>query len=113
MQGHNSVVAEQLLSFIERVERLTEENVALQADILEVFSEAKGVGFDVKALKAIIKERAQDATAERDRLREVNAELLAALEVARAFIDAQHWYIDGPKLLARIDAALAKAREVR
>lgn len=51
----------QLLSFIERVERLEEEKKALADDIKDVFAEAKGSGFDVKALKAVLKRRAADA----------------------------------------------------
>lgn len=59
--GHNSgVAADRLKSFIERIERLNEEKAALAADIREVFSEAKGTGFDVKTMRAIIKLRAQD-----------------------------------------------------
>lgn len=51
----------QLLSFIERVERLEEEKKTISDDIKDVFAEAKGQGFDLKALKAIIKRRKADA----------------------------------------------------
>lgn len=51
----------QLLSFIERVERLEEEKKALADDIKGVFAEAKSTGFDVKALRAVLKRRAADA----------------------------------------------------
>lgn len=51
---------QQLLSVIERVERLDEEKKALQDDIKEIFAEAKSNGFDVKALKTIIRLRKQD-----------------------------------------------------
>lgn len=54
----------QLKSVIERVENLMEEKKALQDDIKDIFAEAKGNGFDVKALRALIKLRAQD-TADR------------------------------------------------
>ena len=62
-KGDNSgdLATERLKSFIERVERLTEEKDALVADIREVFAEAKGTGFDVKILRMIIKLRAMDA----------------------------------------------------
>lgn len=46
-----------LTSYIERVERLEEEKANLNADIREVFSEAKGEGYDVKALRQVIKLR--------------------------------------------------------
>ena len=49
-----------LRAFIERIERLEEEKAALAADIREVFAEAKSTGFDVKAIRAIIRIRKQD-----------------------------------------------------
>ena len=51
----------QLKAFIERIERLEEEKSALAADIKEVYAEAKGTGFDVKALRSVIRIRKQDA----------------------------------------------------
>jgi len=54
------IAADELKSYIERIERLTGEKAELQADISEVFKEAKGNGFDLKIMRAIIKERAQD-----------------------------------------------------
>ncbi|OYY83346.1 MAG: hypothetical protein B7X99_14620 [Rhizobiales bacterium 17-65-6] len=51
---------EQLKSFIERVERLEEEKKAIADDIKDVFAEAKANGFDVKALRAILKIRKED-----------------------------------------------------
>lgn len=48
---------EQLLSFVERIERLEEEKKALSLDISEILKEAKGQGFDVKVIKEIIKLR--------------------------------------------------------
>ena len=47
-------------SFIERVERVDEEIKALNEGKKEVFSEAKGEGFDVKVLKEILRLRKQD-----------------------------------------------------
>ena len=46
-----------LNSLIERIERLEEEKKGIQSDIRDIFAEAKGVGFDVKIMKAIIKLR--------------------------------------------------------
>ena len=40
-----------LKAFVERVERLEEEKKALADDIRDVYAEAKGNGFDVKALR--------------------------------------------------------------
>ncbi|MCS0497888.1 DUF2312 domain-containing protein [Ancylobacter sp. MQZ15Z-1] len=56
-----SFAKEQLKAFIERIERLEEEKKAIADDIKDVFAEAKGTGFDPKALKEILKIRRQDA----------------------------------------------------
>lgn len=53
--GHNSgFAAGQLKSIVERIERLNEEKTAIGSDIKEVYSEAKGTGFDTKALRKLI-----------------------------------------------------------
>jgi uncharacterized protein (UPF0335 family) len=49
-----------LKSFVERVEKLEEEKKAISEDIREVYAEAKGDGFDVKALRAVIRMYRQD-----------------------------------------------------
>jgi uncharacterized protein (UPF0335 family) len=59
------LAVDQLRSIIERVEKLEEEKSAIGADIKDVFSEAKGNGFDVKAIRSIIRLRKMDA-GERD-----------------------------------------------
>ena len=62
--GHNSVTEHarnQLRSIVERVERLEEEKKAISDDIKDVFLEAKGNGYDVKALRTIVRLRKQDA----------------------------------------------------
>ncbi len=50
----------QLKSLVERIEKLEEEKKALSEDIREVYAEAKGVGFDVKALRTVVRLRMQD-----------------------------------------------------
>lgn len=55
-----SVNAPRLQSIVERIEKLEEERRAIGADIKDVYSEAKGVGYDVKTLRRVIKARAQD-----------------------------------------------------
>jgi uncharacterized protein (UPF0335 family) len=52
---------DQLKAFIERIERLESEKADLANDIREVYAESKGNGFDVKAIRTIIKMRKQDA----------------------------------------------------
>ena len=49
-----------LKAFVERVERLEEEKKALSDDIRDVYSEAKANGFDVKALRQVVRLRKQD-----------------------------------------------------
>ena len=60
MADVGGVAADHLRSYIERIERLEEEKKALAEDIREVFAEAKGTGFDVKAMRAILKLRKMD-----------------------------------------------------
>lgn len=58
-----SIAADQLKSIIKRIEKLEEEKAALAADIRDVFSEAKGNGYDVKTLKQVLKIRRLDSSA--------------------------------------------------
>ena len=51
---------DQLKSIIERIERLEEEKKTISDDIRDVYAESKGNGFDVKALRAVIRLRKQD-----------------------------------------------------
>jgi len=63
-KGHNrvgGVAVDQLKSIIGRVEKLTEEKEGIAADIRDVFAEAAGNGFDVKAIRKILKLRKMDA----------------------------------------------------
>ncbi|MBC8339139.1 MAG: DUF2312 domain-containing protein [Rhodospirillales bacterium] len=55
------VAVDRLRSFIERIERLEEEKQALAGDIREVYSEAKGAGFDIKVMRQLIKLRKMDS----------------------------------------------------
>lgn len=60
-----SVSGAQLRAFIERIERLEEEKRTIADDIKDVKAEAKGCGFDLPTINAILKLRKKDA-AERD-----------------------------------------------
>ena len=51
---------DQLKAVIERIERLEEEKKATSDDIREVYAEAKVNGFDIKALRTIVRLRKQD-----------------------------------------------------
>lgn len=54
---HLGIAAQQLRLFIEKIERLEEDKAKLMEDLKEVFSEAKGSGFDPKVMKQILKLR--------------------------------------------------------
>lgn len=56
--------ASQLRSLVERIEKLNEEKDALAADLREVYSEAKGQGFETRILRQIVRLRKQE-TADR------------------------------------------------
>ncbi len=60
MSDAHGVARDQLRSFIERIERLEEEKKTIADDIKDVFGEAKGMGFDTKILKEVIKIRKMD-----------------------------------------------------
>jgi uncharacterized protein (UPF0335 family) len=51
---------EQLKAFVERIERMHEEKKAISDDIADIYREAKGNGFDVKALRTVVRMRGQD-----------------------------------------------------
>jgi uncharacterized protein (UPF0335 family) len=55
-----SVAGAQLRSFVERIERLEEEKAALAGDIRDVYSEAKGNGFDTKIMRRVVAMRKKD-----------------------------------------------------
>ncbi len=50
-----------LKSYIERIERLDEDKAGIASDIRDVFAEAKSNGFDVKAMRQILKLRKMKA----------------------------------------------------
>ncbi|ODN69144.1 DUF2312 domain-containing protein [Methylobrevis pamukkalensis] len=58
--AETGVAAEELKQFIERIERLEEEKKAIADDVRDVYAEAKGRGFDVKAIRAIVRLRSKE-----------------------------------------------------
>lgn len=73
------IAADRLRSLIERVERLEEEKKDLQCDIRDIFAEAKSAGFDVKAMRTVLKLRKMNV-ADRD-------EQEAMVEIYRKALD--------------------------
>ena len=57
---------DQLKAVIERIEKLEEEKKTTSDDIREVYAEAKGHGFDVKALRTIVRLRKLDIDERRE-----------------------------------------------
>jgi uncharacterized protein (UPF0335 family) len=57
---------DQLKAVIERIERLEEEKKTTSDDIRDVYAEAKGNGFDVKALRTIVRLRKLDTDERRE-----------------------------------------------
>lgn len=60
------IAKDQLKAFVERIERLEEEKKALADDIRDVYAEAKGNGFDIKALRTVVRLRKQDSQERRE-----------------------------------------------
>ena len=58
---NTGIAGDHLRSYIERIERLEEEKASLGTDIREVYAEAKGDGFDVKAMREIVRLRKMDS----------------------------------------------------
>lgn len=85
-----------LKAFVERIEKLEEEKAAISEDIKEVYSEAKGVGFDTKIIKKIIAMRKQDA----DKIKEEQA-------VLALYMDALGMLSDTPLGKAALAAAVS------
>ncbi len=73
MSDSVGIAGNRIRSFVERIEQLEAEIQELNESKKEVFSEAKGEGFDVKILKEVIKLRKQDKDErdERDSLLDV------------------------------------------
>jgi len=65
-KANTSFARDQLKAIIERIERLEEEKKATSDDIRDVYAEAKGNGFDVKALRTIVRLRKLDTDERRE-----------------------------------------------
>ncbi len=66
MADIGGIAADRLRTFVERIERLEEEKAAITADIREVYSEAKGAGFNAKILRQIVRLRGLDQADRRE-----------------------------------------------
>ncbi|MFA7188427.1 MAG: DUF2312 domain-containing protein [Alphaproteobacteria bacterium] len=59
-ENHGQIDNKQLLSIIERVEKMNEETAAIAADIKEIYTEAKSAGYDPKYIRQMIRLRKLD-----------------------------------------------------
>ena len=59
-QAAHRFAKDQLKAFVERIERLEEEKKAIADDVRDVYAEAKANGYDVKALRTVVRMRKQD-----------------------------------------------------
>ena len=59
-EGSNGVDGEHLRAFIERIEKLEEEKRSIADDVKEIYVEAKGMGFDPKIIREVVRIRKQD-----------------------------------------------------
>jgi len=59
-QAAHRFAKDHLKAFVERVERLEEEKKAIADDVRDVYAEAKANGFDVKAMRTVVRLRKLD-----------------------------------------------------
>ena len=83
MTDTTGIAGDRIRSFVERIEHIDEEIKALNEGRKEVFSEAKGEGFDVRVLKEILRLRKQDKD-ERDEHESLLDLYLRAMETAES-----------------------------
>jgi uncharacterized protein (UPF0335 family) len=81
MTNPAGIPGDRICAFVDRVERIHEKIKALNEGKKEVFAEAKGEGFDVKALKEILRLRKQEKN-ERDEQESLLDPYLRAMESA-------------------------------
>ena len=80
MTRTDNIKADELTSFIERIEQLEEEIANLRSDIREVYAQAKATGYDPKIMKVILRLKKMDV-ADRTELDELTETYRVALNV--------------------------------
>ncbi len=88
--GQTSIAREQLRAYVERIERLEDEKKSISDDIRDVYAEAKGNGYDVKAMRQIVKLRKQEAHE-----RQEQEAILDLYKHALGMIASPSYYEDG------------------
>ena len=77
-QALTTTTKEKLKQLVARIEKLEEEKKSLGDDIKETYGEAKGLGFDTKVLRQVVRYRKQDRT-EREEQEQIRDLYLHAL----------------------------------
>lgn len=65
-QDVGGVGGQRLKAFLDRIERLEEEKKGLADDIKDIYAEAKGVGFDVKTMRKLVRLRKMETEKRRE-----------------------------------------------
>jgi uncharacterized protein (UPF0335 family) len=65
-QSLDTAARERLRQFIARIERLEADKAEVMADLKEVFAEAKGMGYDTKIMRQVVRIRKMDADDRRE-----------------------------------------------
>lgn len=81
MQSLNEATKEKLRQTVARIERLEDEKAEIAQQVKDVYAEAKAFGFDVKALRDLIKIRRQDRQEREEREMVLDVYLLALGEI--------------------------------
>ena len=112
MSTAGTVAADHLRAFIERIERLEEEKRTIADDIKDIYAEAKGTGFDTKAIRTIIKLRKKDQ-AEREEEEAILDTYMAALGMLPLF-DTDRSYADAKgDFVTTSNASVSKASSAK
>jgi uncharacterized protein (UPF0335 family) len=82
MSGPTDIPGDQLRTIVERIEHIDEEIKELNEAKREIFTEAKGNGFDVKVLREVIRIRKKDKQ-ERDEQETLLDLYMHAIELAK------------------------------
>lgn len=61
-ESESNIAGEKLMSLIQRIERLEEDRTNIGADIREIYREAKGLGFEPKIIRQLVKMRKMEAS---------------------------------------------------
>lgn len=111
-----SIGADVLQSYIHRVEKLMEERKAIQGDIRDVFSEAKGKGYDVKTMRKLIVVRALGAAerAEQETLLDTYMHALGMETYAHVIEPTEEALIEmASRVVEEVDRCMPLARDGR